>query len=115
MIGWTEKQGVLVPGNESASGHWPCPRSLQASAGFNVPDATLVGRFWVIAEVEDSGKLSGDVAAVSAMLGRLIHRRQVLNCGPQSRRIKLHAPGRQIDEPVQSFAISSRASPGIPP
>ena len=27
------------------SRHWPCPRSLQASAGFNVPDATLVGRF----------------------------------------------------------------------
>src|ERR1017187_7033095 len=32
------------------SRHWPCPRSLQASAGINVPDATLVGRFWVIAE-----------------------------------------------------------------
>ena len=27
------------------SRHWPCPRSLQASAGINVPDATLVGRF----------------------------------------------------------------------
>jgi hypothetical protein len=24
------------------SRHWPCPRSLQASAGINVPDATLV-------------------------------------------------------------------------
>ena len=41
------------------SRHWPCPRGLQASAGFNVPDATLVGRFsgdnqwpvWVIAKV----------------------------------------------------------------
>src|ERR1039458_2879644 len=27
------------------SRHWPCPRSLQASVGINVPDATLVGRF----------------------------------------------------------------------
>src|ERR1017187_2107422 len=27
------------------SRHWPCPRSLQASAGINVPDAILVGRF----------------------------------------------------------------------
>jgi hypothetical protein len=27
------------------SRHWPCPRRLQASAGVNVPDAILVGRF----------------------------------------------------------------------
>jgi hypothetical protein len=27
------------------SRHWPCPRSLQASAGINVPDAALIGRF----------------------------------------------------------------------
>jgi hypothetical protein len=27
------------------SRHWPCPRRLQASAGVNVPDAALVGRF----------------------------------------------------------------------
>jgi hypothetical protein len=33
-----------------SSRHWPCPRSLQASAGINVPDAILIGRFSVIAE-----------------------------------------------------------------
>ena len=27
------------------SRHWPCPRSLRTSAGINVPDVTLVGRF----------------------------------------------------------------------
>src|ERR1019366_3051332 len=27
------------------SRHWPCSRSLQASAGINVPDAAFVGRF----------------------------------------------------------------------
>ncbi len=35
----------ILVGSSLRSRHWPCPRSLQASAGFNVPDATLVGRF----------------------------------------------------------------------
>ena len=34
--------------------------------------------------VEDWGTLFGDVAAVSAMLDRLLHDGQVLKCGPRS-------------------------------
>jgi DNA replication protein DnaC len=42
--------------------------------------------------VEDRGKLRGDVAAVSAMLDRLLHHGQVLKCGPRSWRTKTAAP-----------------------
>ena len=38
--------------------------------------------------VEDWGKLLADVAAVSAMLDRLLHHGHVLNCGPRSWRTK---------------------------
>ena len=38
--------------------------------------------------VEDWGKLLGDVAAVSAMLDRLMHHGHVLKCGPRSWRTK---------------------------
>ena len=38
--------------------------------------------------VEDWGKLLGDVAAVSAMLDRLLHHGHVLQCGPRSWRTK---------------------------
>ena len=38
--------------------------------------------------VEDWGKLLGDVAAVSAMLDRLLHHGHVLKCGPRSWRTK---------------------------
>ena len=38
--------------------------------------------------VEDWGKLLGDVAAVSAMLDRLLHHGHVLTCGPRSWRTK---------------------------
>jgi DNA replication protein DnaC len=38
--------------------------------------------------VEDWGKLLGDVAAVTAMLDRLLHHGHVLNCGPRSWRTK---------------------------
>jgi DNA replication protein DnaC len=38
--------------------------------------------------VEDWGKLLGDVAAVSAMLDRLLHHGYVLKCGPRSWRTK---------------------------
>jgi DNA replication protein DnaC len=38
--------------------------------------------------VEDWGKLLGDVAAVSAMLDRLLHHRHVLKCGRRSWRTK---------------------------
>jgi len=42
--------------------------------------------------VEDWGKLLGDVAAVSAMLDRLLHHGRVLKCGPRSWRTKTAAP-----------------------
>src|SRR6201984_3622406 len=41
--------------------------------------------------VEDWGKLLGDVAAVSAMLDRLLHHGHVLKCGPQTWRPKTAA------------------------
>ncbi len=41
--------------------------------------------------VEDWGKLLGDVAAVTAMLDRLLHHGHVLKCGPRSWRTKLAA------------------------
>jgi DNA replication protein DnaC len=41
--------------------------------------------------VEDWGKLLGDVAAVSAMLDRLLHHGHVLKCGPRSWRTKTKA------------------------
>ncbi len=42
--------------------------------------------------VEDWGKLLGDVAAVSAMLDRLLHHGHVLKCGPRSWRTKTTPP-----------------------
>jgi DNA replication protein DnaC len=42
--------------------------------------------------VEDWGKLLSDVAAVSAMLYRLLHHGHVLKCGPRSWRTKTAAP-----------------------
>jgi DNA replication protein DnaC len=46
--------------------------------------------------VEDWGKLLGDVAAVSAMLDRLLHHGHVLKCGPRSWRTKtVGAPAGQ--------------------
>ena len=44
--------------------------------------------------VEDWGKLLGDVAAVSAMLDRLLHHGHVLKCGPRSWRTKTAAASR---------------------
>ena len=41
--------------------------------------------------VEDWGKLLGDVAAVGAMLDRLLHHGHVLKCGPRSWRTKTAA------------------------
>ena len=45
--------------------------------------------------VEDWGKLLGDVAAVSAMLDRLLHHGHVLKCGPRSWRTKTAATSAQ--------------------
>jgi DNA replication protein DnaC len=44
--------------------------------------------------VEDWGKLLGDVAAVSAMLDRLLHHGHLLKCGPRSWRTKTAATGQ---------------------
>jgi DNA replication protein DnaC len=41
--------------------------------------------------VEDWGKVLGDVAAVTAMLDRLLHHGHVLKCGPRSWRTKTAA------------------------
>src|SRR5450631_4100664 len=41
--------------------------------------------------VEDWGKLLGDVAAVTAMLDRILHHGHVLKCGPRSWRTKVAA------------------------
>ena len=45
--------------------------------------------------VEDWGKLLGDVAAVSAMLDRLLHHGHVLKCGPRSWRTKTALPAAE--------------------
>jgi DNA replication protein DnaC len=45
--------------------------------------------------VEDWGKLLGDVAAVSAMLDRLLHHGHVLQCGPRSWRTKASATSKE--------------------
>jgi DNA replication protein DnaC len=49
--------------------------------------------------VEDWGKLLGDVAAVGALLDRLLHHAHVLRCGPRSWRMKEHA-SRHPGEPT---------------
>ncbi len=48
--------------------------------------------------VEDWGKLLGDVAAVSAMLDRLLHHGHILKCGPRSWRTKTEPPAREIHD-----------------
>jgi DNA replication protein DnaC len=48
--------------------------------------------------VEDWGKLLGDVAAVSAMLDRLLHHGHVLKCGPRSWRTKSSTTGNDYCE-----------------
>ena len=45
--------------------------------------------------VENWGKLLGDVAAVAAMLDRILHHGHVLKCGPRSWRTKAAAGGGQ--------------------
>src|SRR5204862_6287220 len=45
--------------------------------------------------VEDWGKLLGDVAAVTAMLGRMLDHGHVLKCGPRSWRTKVAADGQR--------------------
>jgi len=45
--------------------------------------------------VDDWGRLLGDVAAVSAMLDRLLHHGHVLTCGPRSWRTKTGAAAKE--------------------
>ena len=59
--------------------------------------------------VEDWGKLLGDVAAVTAMLDRILHHGHVLKCGPRSWRTKTAATG------VQIFTILWGGLTGAPP
>lgn len=44
--------------------------------------------------IEDWGKLLGDNAAVTAMLGRLLHRLHILNAGPRNWQTREKAPLR---------------------
>ena len=46
--------------------------------------------------VEDWGKLLADVAAVGAMLDRLLHHGHVLKCGPKSWRTKTAAAEKTV-------------------
>src|SRR5207253_4883186 len=46
--------------------------------------------------VDDWGKLLGDSAAVTAMLGRLLHHGHVLKCGPRSWRTKIDLPPHEV-------------------
>ncbi len=55
--------------------------------------------------VEDWGKLLGDVAAVSAMLDRLLHHGHVLKCGPRSWRTKT------ADRIIRKKLLTARALP----
>ena len=48
--------------------------------------------------VEDWGKLLGDVAAVSAMLDRLLHHGHVLKCGPRSWRTKVDSTSQGTNQ-----------------
>src|SRR5579884_1936318 len=50
----------------------------------HAPLRTLQHTAHLQSTVEDWGKLLGDVAAVTAMLDRLLHHGQVLKCGPRS-------------------------------
>ena len=60
--------------------------------------------------VEDWGKLLGDVAAVSAMLDRLLHHGHVLKCGPRSWRTKTAAPNHK----EESFLDCEGAALALP-
>ena len=62
--------------------------------------------------VEDWGKLLGDVAAVSAMLDRLLHHGHVLKCGPRSWRTKIAATSMNTAHPAYCEG-SALALPGF--
>jgi hypothetical protein len=51
-------------------------------------------------EVDDRGEPLGDIAAVTALLDRLLDHAHVLKCGPRSWRTKVHTDLRQ-KEPTQ--------------
>ena len=60
--------------------------------------------------VEDWGKLLGDVAAVTAMLDRLLHHGHVLKCGPRSWRTKMATGGREPMTRWADFAAVKQAA-----
>ena len=67
--------------------------------------------------VEDWGKLLADVAAVSAMLDRLLHHGHVLKCGPRSWRTKTAPPAAEVPEnlrrPRSRIFVQARCSEEI--
>ena len=58
--------------------------------------------------VEDWGKLLGDVAAVTAMLDRILHHGHVLKCGPRSWRTKAAAADRSHSVILVQDSVSER-------
>src|SRR5947207_4665394 len=60
--------------------------------------------------VEDWGKLLGDVAAVTAMLDRLLHHGHVLKCGPRSWRTK--SAVTTAGGNVSASSLTTNLSPG---
>ena len=62
--------------------------------------------------VEDWGKLLGDVAAVSAMLDRLLHHGHVLKCGPRSWRTKTAPASKETESFFKARALH-HALPGL--
>jgi len=56
--------------------------------------------------VEDWGKLLGDVAAVSALLDRILHHAHVLSCGPRSFRTRLKSTLDDNGSPDASSSAS---------
>jgi hypothetical protein len=70
--------------------HDRCRQTLESKPGFHplITALSIKLDFALNRPVEDWGKLLGDVAAVSAMLDRLLHHGHVLKCGPRSWRTK---------------------------
>jgi len=61
--------------------------------------------------VEDWGKLLADVAAVTAMLDRILHHGHVLKCGPRSWRTKTAPPLREAPSESDCWTRLARAPP----
>ena len=64
--------------------------------------------------VDDWGKLLADVAAVGAMLDRLLHHGHVLKCGPRSWRTKTAAATEDGTNKERGFVVCEGAALALP-